>query len=57
MRLVAETADVSPGALPAVAECARVVDGGGAAVHGVGATAAPGAIIQMVCAGKRVLDF
>ena len=56
MHRAAETADVGPGALPAVAECARVVAGGGA-VHGVAAAAGPGAIVQMVGAGRRVLDF
>ena len=56
MRRAAETADVSPGALPAVAECASVVDRGGA-VDGAAAAAGPGAVVQMVGADRRVLDF
>ena len=53
MHGTAETANVSPCALPAVAERARAVDGGGA----VGAAAGPGAVVQMVGAGRRVLDL
>ncbi len=56
MRRAAETANAPLGALPAVAGCARVVDGGGA-VDGAAAAAAPGAIVKMVGAGKRILDF
>ena len=56
MRHAAETADVPPSALPAIAESAPVVNGGGA-VHGVGAAAAPCAVVQMIGAGRRVLDF
>ena len=56
MRHAAETADIFYGALPTVAECARVVNGGGA-IHGVVAAAAPGAVVQMVGAGRRILDF
>ena len=48
------TADFSACALPAVAECASAVDRSGAVD---GAVAAPSAIVQMVGAGRRVLDF
>ena len=56
MRHAAETADISYGALPTVAECACVVNGGGA-IHGIGAAAAPVTVVQMVGAGRRILDF
>ena len=49
----AETADVAPFALPAVAECARIVD----RVVAVITAAIKGAIVQMVSAVRRVLDF
>ena len=53
MRCAAETADVAPYALPAVAECARIVNAVGAVVT----AAIKGAIVQMVGAVRRVLDF
>lgn len=53
MHHATETAVVSPGALRAEAECTRVVNGGGA----VDVAAGPVAVVQMVGAGGRVLDF
>ena len=58
MRRAAETANLYPGAPPppAVAECARVVNRDGA-FDGTATVAGPGAVVQMVGAGRRVLDF
>ena len=49
----AETADVTVSTLPAVAECARMVNG----IRAVVAAAIECAIVQMVSAVRRVLDF
>ena len=54
MRRATETADVSPCALPAVAECTSAMNRSGTVD---GAVAAPSTIVQMVGAGRRVLDF
>lgn len=56
MRRATETADVSLGALPAVTKCASVVDRSGA-VGGTAAATGPSAVVQMVGASRRVLDF
>lgn len=56
MCCAAETSDVAPSALPAVTECASIVNGGGT-VRRAAAAAKKGAVVQMVSAGRRVLDF
>ena len=56
MRRAAETADVFFGALPAVAECTSLVDRSRAGMAAA-AGAAPIAVVQMVGASWRVLDF